>query len=73
MTYTIDLDLAVTVEATRAVRGARGGRWEAPEPDEVELRVYLGPLEITDALPADTRAALEDDAFVRLSTAVLEP
>ena len=73
MTYSIDLDLSVTVEATGAVRGARGGPWEAPEPDEIALRVYLGTLEITEALPPDTRAALEDDALVRLSEAVREP
>ena len=73
MTYSIDLDVSVTVEATGAVRGARGGPWEAPEPDEIELRVYLGTLEITEALPADTRAALEDDAFVRLYEAVRDP
>lgn len=73
MTYSIDLDLCVTVEATGAVRGARGGPWEAPEPDEIELRVYLGALEITEALPEETRTTLEADAFVRLHVAAIEP
>jgi len=71
--YAIDLDLAVTVEATRAVRGARGGRWEAPEPDEIELRVYLGALEITEALSAAVREILEADALERFRSAAAEP
>jgi len=73
VTYSIDLDLSVTVEATGAVRGARGGRWEAPEPDEVELRVYLGTLEITEALSAAVLGILETDALERLHAVAAEP
>jgi hypothetical protein len=71
--YTVDLELPVTVEVVLAVCGARGGPWTAPEPDAVELRVTLGALEITAALPADVLATLEDDALERLRRAADEP
>jgi hypothetical protein len=73
MTYTVELEVALTVEVLHAERGSRGGRWHAPEPDSVELRVSLGELDVTQALPADVLAGLEDDARERLETAAGEP
>lgn len=73
MTYTLELELALTVEVVNAERGSRGGRWEAPEPESVELRVCVGELDITAALPADVLAILEDDALERLRPEVDEP
>ena len=73
MTYTLELDLPVTVEVIDAGRGTRGGPWEAPEPGWVELRVCLGALEITAALPRDVLEGLEGDALERLEAAAAEP
>ena len=66
MTYTVELDLAVTVEVIRATRGVSGSRWTEPEPDDVELCVRLGALDVTTALPADVLKDLEGDALERL-------
>lgn len=73
MTYTLELDLPVTVEVIDAGRGTRGGPWEAPEPGWVELRVALGALDITAALPRDVLESLEGDARERLEAAAAEP
>jgi hypothetical protein len=73
VTYTTEVELAVTVEVVSAERGHRGGRWEAPEPDCVELRVCLGTLDITAGLPGDVLADLEADARERLEEAAGEP
>jgi hypothetical protein len=73
VTYTVELELALTVKVLHAERGSRGGRWHAPEPDTVELRVRVGDLDVTQALPADVLAALEDDALERLRPEVDEP
>jgi hypothetical protein len=73
VTYTVELELALTVEVLNAERGSRGGQWTEPEPDSVELRVCLGALDVTAALPADARAVLEDDARERLFDAALDP
>jgi hypothetical protein len=73
VTYTTEVELELAVEVLTAERGSRGGRWHAPEPDSVELRVRLGELDVTAALPADVLAALEDDARERLFDAALEP
>jgi hypothetical protein len=73
VTYTLDLEVPVTVEVVHAERGSRGGPWEEPEPDSVELRVTLGTLDITAALPPDVLAGLEGDALERLRRAADEP
>ncbi len=73
MTYPVELALTVTVEVTGAVRGARGGPWEEPEPDAVDVVVRLDEVDITEALPADVLADLEADALWRLSWAATEP
>jgi len=67
--YTVELDLEVTVEILSAEPGCRGGGWDPPEPASVELRVSLGTLDITAALPADDLDALEVDALERLADA----
>ena len=73
MTYTLEFELPLTVEVLEAVRGAEATRDTPAEPDEVELCVRLGPLEITDALPLDVLAYLELDALERLRRAADEP
>jgi hypothetical protein len=73
VTYTLEIDLALTVEVLEAVRGAEATRDTPAEPDEVELCVRLGSLEITDALPLDVLAYLELDALERLRRAADEP
>lgn len=72
MTYTLELELAVTVDVVHAERGHRGGRWREPVPDAVELRVHLGDLDVTAVLPADVLADLEDDALERLEDAAAD-
>jgi hypothetical protein len=71
VTYTVELALALTVEVVAAERGRRGGRWTEPAPDRIELRVRLGDLDVTAALPADVLAGLEDDALERLEDAAV--
>lgn len=66
MQYTTTLELEVAVEVLEAVRGTPAGRWTPPEPDEATVRVTLGPLDVTDALPPETLADLELDALDRL-------
>ena len=73
MTYTLEFELPLTVEVLEAVCGADATRDTPAEPDEVELCVRLGPLEITDALPLDVLAYLELDALERLRAATDEP
>jgi hypothetical protein len=73
VTYTVELELPLTVEVIDAGRGTRGGPWEAPEPGWVELRVSLGALDITAALPRDVLEGLEGDARERLEAAAAEP
>ena len=73
MTYPVELDLAVTVEVLDAARGAPVTRDTPPEPDWIALRVRLGTLDVTEALPPDVLANLEDDALERLRRAADEP
>ena len=73
MQYTTTLELEVCVEVVEAVRGNPGGRWTPPEPDEIALRVTLGALDLTDALPPEVLADLELDAFDRLHAAADAP
>ena len=73
MTYTVELDLALTVEVLEAVRGAGAGPWAPPEPDWVGLCVRLGALDVTEALPVDVLETLHDDALERLRRAADEP
>jgi hypothetical protein len=55
------------------VRGAEATRDTPAEPDEIELCVRLGALDITEALPLDVIAYLELDALERLRRAADEP
>ena len=64
--YRTTVELEVAVEVLDAVRGGPVGRWTPPEPDEIALRVTLGALDLTDALPAEVLADLELDALDRL-------
>jgi hypothetical protein len=73
MTYTLELELPLTVEVVHAERGHRGGPWTEPEPDSIALRVRLGDLDVTAALPRDVLAGLEDDALERLYWEAQEP
>jgi hypothetical protein len=72
MRYTTWVELELAVEILDATRATPGSRWTPPEPDEVALRVTLGALEITDALPAEVLADLEVDALERLRAAADE-
>jgi len=47
-------------------RGAPVTRETPAEPDWIALRVTLGTLDVTEALPGDVLANLEDDALQRL-------
>ena len=71
--YRTTVELEVAVEVLDAVRGTAGARWTPPEPDEVALRVTLGALDLTDALPVEVLADLELDALDRLRAAAAEP
>jgi len=71
--YTVELELPLTVDVMDATHGADGTRDTAPEPDWVCLSVKLGPLDVTEALPPDILANLEDDALERLRRAADEP
>ena len=73
MTYTTEVELAVTIEILDAARGAAATRATPPEPDDIALCVRLGALEVTDALPVEVLAALEVDALERLRAAADEP
>jgi hypothetical protein len=73
MRYVTALELEVAVEVLDATRGAPGSPWTAPEPDAVTVAVWLGALEITDALPAEVLADLELDALERLRRVADEP
>ena len=71
--YRTTVELEVAVEILDAVRGVPGARWTPPEPDEIALRVTLGALDLTDALPAEVLADLELDALDRLHAAADAP
>lgn len=73
MIFTVERELALTVEVVNAERGTPGGRWEAPEPECIELRVCLGTLDITAAVPGELLVELEADARERLEDAGAEP
>ncbi len=79
MKYTVEVELPLTVELTLTVevydaaRGAEITRETPPEPDWIALAVRLGPLDVTEALPPEVLAALEDDALERLRRAADEP
>lgn len=69
MIYQTDVELELTVEVVSAERPSRGGEYEPPTPASVELRVVLGTLDITAAIPGDVLEALEADALERLAEA----
>jgi hypothetical protein len=71
--YTTEVELAVTVEVLDAARGTAATRATPPEPDYIALCVRLGPLEVTEALPVEVLAGLEEDALERLRAAADEP
>ena len=73
MIYTTEVELAVTVEVLDAARGTAATRATPPEPDYIALCVRLGPLEVTEALPVEVLAGLEEDALERLRAAADEP
>ena len=73
MRYTVDVELPLTVEILDAARGAAPTRETPPEPDWVAVRVTLGALEVTDHVPPEVLATLEDDALERLRRAADEP
>jgi hypothetical protein len=73
MRYTTEVALAVAIEVVDATRGEPATRGAPPEPDFVALRVQLGALEITDALPLEVLAELELDALDRLRRLADEP
>jgi len=73
MTYTVEVELPLTVDVLDAARGSPATRATPPEPDWIALTVRLGPLEVTDALPPEVLANLEDDALERLRRAADEP
>ena len=66
MTYTLEVELPLTVEILECSRGVGSTRDTPPEPDFVALSVRLGALELTGHLPPDVLANLEDDALQRL-------
>jgi len=73
MKYTVEVELPLTVEIYDAARGVEATRERPPEPDWVALAVRLGPLDVTEVLPPDVLANLEDDALERLRRAADEP
>ena len=73
MRYTVELELPLTVDVMDSMHGVEATRETPPEPDWVCLSVKLGPLDVTEALPADILANLEDDALERLRRAADEP
>jgi len=73
VTYTVEVELALTVEVLDAMRGAPATREAPPEPEYVCLSVRLGALEVTDYLPPDVLDVLEADALERLEAAGAEP
>ncbi len=73
MRYTVELELRLTVEIYDAIRGAEVTPDTPPEPDWVAVAVRLGPLDVTEALPPEVLANLEDDALERLRRAADEP
>jgi hypothetical protein len=72
VTYTVELELPLTVEVLECSRGARATRETPGEPDAVALSVRLGALEVTGHLPPDVLATLEDDALERLEADAAE-
>ncbi len=73
MKYTVEVELPLTVEIYDVARGAEATDETPPEPDWVAVAVRLGPLEVTEALPPEVLANLEDDALERLRRAANEP
>jgi len=73
MRYTVEVELPLTVEVYDAIRGAEVTRDTPPDPDWVALAVRLGPLDVTEVLPPEVLANLEDDALERLRRAADEP
>jgi len=71
--YTVELELPLMVEVVDVARGAEATRDTPPEPDWVAVRVTLGGLEVTQHLPPEVLANLEDDALERLRRAAAEP
>jgi len=73
MRYTTEVELELAVEILDAVRGRSGSLWSPPEAAAADVAVYLGALEITDALPPDVLEALRANALERLEAAAAEP
>lgn len=73
MKYPLELDLEVTVEVVDAVRGAEATRDTPPEPDAVELRIWLAGVDLAPLLRGDVLEAIEADALERLRAAAAEP
>jgi hypothetical protein len=73
VTYTVELDVEVTIEVVDAVRGAAATRETPPEPDAVELRIWLAGVDLAPLLKGDVLDALEADALERLRRAADEP
>ena len=73
MRYTVEVELPLDVEIYDAARGAPVTRETPPEADWVALCVRLGPLDVTEVLPPEVLANLEDDALERLRRAADEP
>jgi len=73
VTYTVALELPVTVDVLDAVRGADATRATPAEPDSVDLLVRVGAVDVTGALPVDVLENLRDDALERLRRAAEEP
>ena len=73
MRYTVELEVPLTVVVVECERGAAGTRETPPEPDFIALSVWLGALNVTEYMPPDVVANLEDDALERLRRAADEP
>ena len=73
MTYTVELELPLRITVCDALHGVEATRDTPAEPDWIELVVQLGALDVTEALPPEVLATLEDDALERLRRAADEP
>jgi len=73
VTFESEITAPVTVEVLDATRATRGRFGDAPERcypsegDSVSLRVALGGVDITAALPADVLEALASEAREQLA------
>ncbi len=63
ITAPVDVEVLIYTPSTRQRFGARPELCEPGEPAEVEVRVELGGLDVTEALPADVLEALRAEAL----------